>query len=438
MIDNDYYVDNTDEVFAAASSGTATQGLKTLLKHFISGFFVIIFTMGFLLSIFFTICVVTYDQDKAALEYFETTDTSIVNVEYSNGDNFYEGEAELLRRMGNRNYVRIYRDTYMSYRRSNIWDYDNAWDVYNYRIECTRAVNVNEFNIESMGYRLISGRLPNNRNEVAITKYTFDVYKMFGYNNGNKVEINEIEDIIGRQVYGRTIVGIVDTNMYIDLKDVRSMNVYERDKYMIALGCETSFGVNNSLFVCFSQFDEYYPTGWVVLLNHDESDMVFYEMYNEYYNNRGHFYAENKDSHLWMSYETDAIFPVMIPIILGCLVLANLFSAILAAGSYRDKKKQMQKMKYKEYETRDFMEMFIPELIIMFLLIIIFSIIGGFVGAKFAMDYTLFGIKFFEAGFALGLLADIGALVLLFVSAFFSIRHKIQRKIGKQIIDRHY
>ena len=95
-------------------------------------------------------------------------------------------------------------------------------------------------------------------------------------------------------------------------------------------------------------------------------------------------------------------------------------------------------MKSKEYELHDYMEMFIPELLLMFLFILLFTVIGGFVGAKFAIDYEIFGANFFESGFTLGLLAGIGALALLFISAYFGIRYKIQRKIWKKIQDRHY
>ena len=69
---------------------------------------------------------------------------------------------------------------------------------------------------EDLGFSAITenSRLPQTSDEIAITDYHVDLFMRFGYREGKEgaaQQINCAEDLIGKTIYGRTIVGVYST-----------------------------------------------------------------------------------------------------------------------------------------------------------------------------------------------------------------------------------
>lgn len=69
---------------------------------------------------------------------------------------------------------------------------------------------------EDLGFSAITenSRLPQTSDEIAITDYHADLFMRFGYREGKEgaaQQINCAEDLIGKTIYGRTIVGVYST-----------------------------------------------------------------------------------------------------------------------------------------------------------------------------------------------------------------------------------
>ena len=95
MIDSDYYVDNTDEMFGASSTWTVGQGFNTLLKHFITSFLLFLSIAVLFLSTYVVINVEAYDEDGAVLEYFKNTKSHGVQI-YGYDSNEFQDEMPYL------------------------------------------------------------------------------------------------------------------------------------------------------------------------------------------------------------------------------------------------------------------------------------------------------------------------------------------------------
>ena len=69
---------------------------------------------------------------------------------------------------------------------------------------------------EDLGFSAITenSRLPQTSDEIAITDYHADLFMRFGYRDGQEGAVQQIdsaEDLIGKTIYGRTIVGVYST-----------------------------------------------------------------------------------------------------------------------------------------------------------------------------------------------------------------------------------
>ena len=454
MIDNEWYGNSTDEMFEK-SSGYVGQGFKTLLKHFIASFFVLIIGIVLLVGVFFTICCYMYDQDKSALEYFETTDTKTVTVDYRimNLENYYNDESELISLVGQRDMIRLYRGMKIYGYSSNLLNYDKLWEDYNYVIDMNTVVRVEELNsgaLEAMDCSLVAGRLPSDKSEVAITKYLFDLYKTFGYKfNNQKTEVLVFDDVLGKTAFNRTIVGIVDTKVEQEVQDIRNMNKLKKAYTKSLLASEVGYNIHTSVFLYDVSDSEVLPSGWMLTLNHDSSDMILYELRKEYFDSNGKYCPSNKDGVVWSYFLDEETGIVLFPSIVGVVCVGMIFSAILAAGSFRDKKKKLLKMSKGERESIDFMGMFVPEIIIMLLSIALFSIISVIVGADLLIKFDMFIQKFFESGLVVGLIVDIALICVMGASAYLGVRkkakkledinnpHKVNDKIEDKVVDRY-
>lgn len=69
---------------------------------------------------------------------------------------------------------------------------------------------------EDLGFSAVTenSRLPQTSEEIAVTDYHADLFMRFGYRNGKNGAVQQIgsaEDLIGKTIYGRTIVGVYST-----------------------------------------------------------------------------------------------------------------------------------------------------------------------------------------------------------------------------------
>lgn len=84
---------------------------------------------------------------------------------------------------------------------------------------------------ETYGFKLVDGSWPITDNEALITKYIFSLFEEYGYSishNDELLQINSYQDMIGLELLGKTIVGILDTNFneqrYAPLKTPSNTN----------------------------------------------------------------------------------------------------------------------------------------------------------------------------------------------------------------------
>lgn len=91
-------------------------------------------------------------------------------------------------------------------------------------------------NAEDLGFSVITenSRLPQTSEEIAITDYHADLFMRFGYRNGQEgavEQINFAEDLIGKTIYDRTIVGIYSTE-----ESLAWLKQYDKDFGGVYLG----------------------------------------------------------------------------------------------------------------------------------------------------------------------------------------------------------
>lgn len=106
-------------------------------------------------------------------------------------------------------------------------------DNYYYNRKINGSMEINKEIMEDLNIKLIAGQLPNKTyedNEIVITKYHYSLFQRYYYNeDGNKVEILEPNDIIGKTIKLNSkifiITGVIDTNFnserYRDLINVK-------------------------------------------------------------------------------------------------------------------------------------------------------------------------------------------------------------------------
>ncbi|MFI3329044.1 MAG: ATP-binding cassette domain-containing protein [bacterium] len=101
-----------------------------------------------------------------------------------------------------------------------------------YTYSSDKAISITKDIIDDLGMDL-EGDLPANINEVVITKYMYEHYEVGGYriydttsNEELKYDINSYNDLIGKTINEKKVVGILDTKLdsekYEDLKDTSS------------------------------------------------------------------------------------------------------------------------------------------------------------------------------------------------------------------------
>jgi len=125
-----------------------------------------------------------------------------------------------------------------------------------YRHNIYGFVEITADNKNSFGTLLGDSRLPNNDNEIVITKYSYDVFNKGNYKNNSseEVQIDEVNDLLGKTIrlYNAdfTIVGVIDTNC--DLSRYSKME-------------EEDFGQTTSDYMMRNEFGEFLETSYHAL-----------------------------------------------------------------------------------------------------------------------------------------------------------------------------
>ena len=106
---------------------------------------------------------------------------------------------------------------------------------------------INQKTLDEFGYKLVCGALPDeNKNEIAVSKYIFEVFKRTEYTDGTKTKnakgeevlvyqpINIFEDLIGKTITLNgekyTVTGIIDTNFDISRYERLAVKVKNKSK----------------------------------------------------------------------------------------------------------------------------------------------------------------------------------------------------------------
>lgn len=154
----------------------------------------------------------------------------------------------------------VYLSSYIANQKSNR---DNLYGAYIYGAYELSDEDLSKFGLSLYGE---NSRLPNTSSKIMITKYQYDLFANYGYNvNGdsdyyddNDVEINSVDDIIGKKinVFSRefTISGVLDTRLdltkFRPLANMSSDEMYTQSNYMMVSEFNSllSYGFHNSLF----------------------------------------------------------------------------------------------------------------------------------------------------------------------------------------------
>ena len=453
MIDSDYYVDNTDEMFGASSTGTVGQGFKTLLKHFITSFLLFLSIAVLFLSTYVVINVEAYDEDDVVLEYFKNTKSHGVQI-YGYDSNEFQDEMPYLEdKLFKHNYTTVYQLPNGLYDQSNIY---NLYEVNSIDGRSRRAifgfdfaVNAMDFDVDGMGFEMLGGILPNNNNQVAITKFQFDLYRERGYSDrGSEVKIETVDDIIGKEAFGRTIVGVVDTKYSFEYKDTTNMTQNEKREYDRDLETAIYGGVHHCLILYNNR--PIRNVNWriskvYVAMNHNEDDMVFLDINRDHYLEKTKFYAYNGDD--WGEVDKVGLRKMFMLIIASCIGLGIITSLILGAVSFKDKKESLIKLVKREYSAKDCVGMFAPEILILVISAIIINIITIGVFVLLFKDLDAEAPTYLYSGAVpLAIVAMLGELCAILAFAFGGVTLKIKRKFKNQfkdkiedkVVDRYY
>ncbi len=207
----------------------------------------------------------SYDKNKAILESLYENDNRYVpfNKEVKVNDeihylNLNDDDVEILtNKLKNYEYDLIYN--FMNGLKIKTKETINFNDYY-YKNEISGTCEINSELINRYNLELIAGRLPNDYNEIVITKYIYEMYKKYGYSNGSdSTDILSYEDILNKTIKYEykdyKIVGILDTKLnakkYKKLKNV-DKDFLNTDEYLMQveeIKMELKFGFHNVYFI---------------------------------------------------------------------------------------------------------------------------------------------------------------------------------------------
>lgn len=206
----------------------------------------------------------SYDKSKAILEALYENDNRYVpfNKEVKVNDeiqnlNLNDDDVEILtNKLKNYEYDLIYNlMNGLKIKTKETISYND----YYYKNEISGTCEINSELINRYNLELIAGRLPNDYNEIVITKYIYEMYNKYGYSNGNEsTDILSFEDILNKTIKYENkeykIIGILDTKLnpkkYEKLKNV-DKDFLNTDEYLMQveeIKMELKFGFHNVYF----------------------------------------------------------------------------------------------------------------------------------------------------------------------------------------------
>ncbi len=207
----------------------------------------------------------SYDKNKAILESLYENDNRYVpfNKEVKVNDeihylNLNDDDVEILtNKLKNYEYDLIYN--FMNGLKIKTKETINFNDYY-YKNEISGTCEINSELINRYNLELIAGRLPNDYNEIVITKYIYEMYKKYGYSNGSdSTDILSYEDILNKTIKYEykdyKIVGILDTKLNKNYFSILENYIYEseNEEKMSRLNEEIyvalEYGIHNVIFI---------------------------------------------------------------------------------------------------------------------------------------------------------------------------------------------
>ena len=285
--------------------------------------------------------------------------------------------------------------------------------------------------------------MPKDSRDVAITKFQSDIFKEYGYSdNGHKENIETVDDIIGKKAFGAKIVGVVDTNYSFELKDTANMTEAERREYERSWRSYIDLGVHNCLFLTknYTTFtNNWFLREIFVKLNHDESDLVFLRINEDNSLGKSYFYVSG--SYDWGSISKKEFMVMFAYIALGCIGLGIITSWILSIVSFKGKKQALSKMAKKEYDAKESVGLFAPEI---FILVISALIINILIWISAAVLFTdMYGAEaptyMYAEAAPLAIVAVLGEACVILAFAFAGVLMKIKSRFKpRHIDDIHY
>ena len=240
-----------------------------------------IFFIAFMLFILLTTSITSLSfifRDDAKIIVNSIYDSGAAYMSYYKTYNYIDDDGDL-----NSNYIIGMNDNDIIYLKENLntyngdiiynyydSEYGNLMDennIYTHNEGNYKSYNTNKNNglividhtfIEKYNLTLY-GRLPENDNEVIITKYIFEQYKLSGYYNLLEKEIVEFDDLIGEEITLRDnylnstkkliVVGVLDTKLNED-KYKQLLNFNENNKFLqIEWDNILEYGLHNIAYV---------------------------------------------------------------------------------------------------------------------------------------------------------------------------------------------
>ena len=244
--------------------------LQNAKKHWFRVFAVVLLLTITMAAFSFAIILAQYDSTEYAHNYFATTEDQVVVLrphgkvqknfdkyaseklpDYSLEEIYSIAGTDSVVNGGLNNHIFNYAYLYNKMRGENYAYEINADNVAIYSPELEQKFN----------FKVVAGRYPKNDREIAMTDTLFNIYKAFGYSENKEVlDIKEYKDIIGKDVYGCKVVGVINTGIEpFDTSYAYNLSKKERDEiykwtdkhYVYANSIHSAFFVTQN---CYKRF----------------------------------------------------------------------------------------------------------------------------------------------------------------------------------------
>ncbi len=338
-----------------------------------------------------------------------------------------------------------------------------------------------------LGLSIVEGKFPTEENEVMISKYTFDDFKMFGFENYNVnkdlyelINIDGFEDIEGKCIYQNEykfkIVGVVDTKMekkryeklisfYYDFYFRGKMPDFSLSKkelqiYKEELIEELEYGIHNRLFInenhpYFQKLVDKTVDSIFVSLKNVPSykrkkllDDFFYYDYESPYENG--VLSNKEQNELGKIYTLNRIsigrykefIVIAKPFLIGILVAFALISIVFSCSDIKlllaDQKWQLGVIRSKGYNRKDIFLILLMQPILVMIFscfsVILCTILFSFFANSIFKSMLLFTISIFSINISIVLLFVLGNLFLSLMSSSILIYKIIKAPISDLLL----